>query len=267
MIKTNLKTCKLYQNKYTTPHLILFDFFFDSNINRSANPPKEINQNQNRKITTTSECRFGCKQFEIESNPNIRENTIEIGRITRSVMGQIPCSYWKCLLEWENKKINVHHTVHSLDRLSQYKGKISDGLWKGKKYIEMYDCEYDFLKDSKNIRCVLQSGLQEQINKIKNKSSFARVEVGFNKNNKICKISYSIYLNRLVPHIYKKDNHSNIINPLIENRQLFICLGPDGAIRTLYIVPGEKTHNSCGGNVKYLELTEISNLLFCSELL
>ncbi len=88
--------------------------------------------------------------------------------------------------------------------------------WGNLNYIEMYESEYNFLKNPKNL--------------CKHLKDCKMVEIGLNEFGKVCKVSYIVYLDQVCPQLYLKS----------ESRCLFFCVGVDGFIKTINITPGNE---------------------------
>lgn len=156
----------------------------------------------------------------------------------------------KDLSLWEDH-IQVKETKHwKYDRLRQNINKRS----KDGHYIEIYDCEYQWLIRNPLERYIKHSEL---------------VELGWNKDGFICKAAYVLRLHELLPkNLYDSENvhrhdensynhqlsdYSNLSSSRVFNhddddndrlkpkddhlRYLFYCLGMDGGLKTAYVTP------------------------------
>lgn len=158
---------------------------------------------------------------------------MEILRIDRGLLALLPATAFSEVEIWE-RFLDLNYTRHAQRRLETYVDQWSDRPWiDGEHYMEMYASEYEFLKNPSKLEPLLPYA--------------KRVEIGINKNGKVCKISYVLDLTTHCPHLYKKMPQNG------KSRWLFICVGVDGFIKTINITPGEKERTSYGGHVKYMD--------------
>lgn len=126
-------------------------------------------------------------------------------------------------------------TKHLRDRLSRYINRPSlCGT-----YLELYPREFGWLL---SLPRWLQSGLPFEI-----------VEIGFNQEREICKVALVIN----VAHL-----ESRFLGRSLTSRVLFVCIGTDGGIKTLYISPSFKNRSQYNGQVTYASLQTLSYWLW-----
>lgn len=161
-----------------------------------------------------------------------KRRVYEVVRIGRNIMSTLPACAFRDIERWE-RTVHIDITNHARARMHEYINKPS----KHNDYIEMYESEYDYLINPKNIESLLRVS--------------KRVEIGFDSFARVCKIGYTVALDRYCPFLYSTQ----------EQRCLFICLGIDGYVRTLNITPREKTRQLLGGKNGYLNHDELRKFI------
>jgi hypothetical protein len=175
--------------------------------------------------------------LEVEDDVFAGDNCKEVSRIDRNQLKKLTEEHLRDINTLISS-IKLYKTKHYCDRLNQYLNKLSHCLYKGNRYIELTKKEHAYLSDINNVQSLLTKSILS--------------EIGFNANQKICKLSFRIDLNEAVPELYKDPK---------KTRQLFFAISPNGAIKTFFIYPADKSRASYGGDVPYYSSKDINKIL------
>ena len=160
-----------------------------------------------------------------------KQLTTEVCRIDHNVIRQLFEQHPLILepvVKWKNNA-TLKQTRHFVsDRLNKYLGQPS----RNGQYMELYPEEFNFLQalDVNYPHLVQNTDI---------------VEIGFNANDQVCKVGLVMELNPFVRY-----------NQPVPTRYLFLCLGLDCGIKTIYVTPFFKDNDVYNG-AKYLSLSEV----------
>lgn len=147
-----------------------------------------------------------------------KEVTREVARVDHRTLQGVPHEKLYELRKWE-KTITLRKTHHLVEqRLKPYVNKVS----RSKAYVEVTPEEYAWVQQARFEPPICDGTAQ-------------LVEVGFNSDRRVCKAGYVL--------------------KMPSGRHLFLCVGMDGGIKTLYVTPHFKDrahYNGC----KYLSIEE-----------
>ena len=216
--------------------------------------------------------RFFCPLLHVNSyvaKELYQSLTTEVYRVDYKVIGDLYRKYptaFDNVMSWV-RTAQLKTTAHLVqDRLLPYVNKMS----RNGQYVELYPEEYHWIRhmiynfcDRPGETVSTAIGPGETVSTYSEK--FDLVELGFNKFNQVCKIGLVLDLSPFIQYPMET-NIVDVKPPCLlpvksTTRYLFLCLGLDCGIKTLYVTPYFKDRYSYQG-ATYKTVREMEQLFY-----